>query len=122
MKHPCKKCIVKISCSQDCKEYKSFVKFWAQGMTILSFFLAALILAPIIIYANYLSTQGIEILKQVILIFWVVCIFAVMIITELLCEEPVGIIILIFCAPIMAISYFIINLTKKWFWKYSVRA
>ena len=121
MKHPCKDCLVKISCSKDCKEYKLFIKFWSQGMSFISFFIASLIIAPLMLYFQYLHGQGIEWPMQLLAIFWVICMFYVIAMSELN-RTSIGIFAIIFFGPIFAISIFIMNRTKKWFWKYSVRA
>lgn len=47
---PCKKCIVRACCTQDCDDKKRFIKTASEVSTFLSFMIAVFITAPIIFY------------------------------------------------------------------------
>ena len=121
MKHPCKECLVKISCSEDCKKYTTFVRFWAQGMTLISMLITGILTAAILLVSEHLMDNGAEWIRLFVPLFWMVCIFYSIAVTELN-QKPMGIIFIAAFAPMIAGSLFIMNRTKKWFWKYSVRA
>jgi hypothetical protein len=84
-------------------------------------FITAIILAPLMLYAEILYKQGIIWPMNILWIFWIVCVFYTIAVTELN-QTPIGIVAVLMFAPIFGSSIFILNRTKKWFQKYSVRA
>ena len=119
MKHPCKSCLVRPTCNEDCKKYKQFVEIWSKLMPIIGLFTSCLILFPLFVFMN--TWEEPTSINTLFVIFWVVCMFYTIARTEL-DMESIGIIVIVLFAPILATTIFIIRRTKKWFLKYNVRA
>ncbi len=111
MKHPCKLCIVRASCSKTCHIYDTYKRALAEIVSFTSFVIGACALIPLLLYCDHLITQGNEGAKLFLVLFWISCFIINAIIDECL-KVNSGIYLKVFLGPILVTFYIIAFSTR----------
>jgi hypothetical protein len=72
MHNPCRKCIVRASCTKICRESEEFTDKAATVVTFFAFLIAGIILTTFLLYMNSLMEQGYEWPQMVLVITWII--------------------------------------------------
>lgn len=117
MRHPCKKCLVRPSCSLECKEWKIYSSQAAQLISGITLIVGGLITGATLIWLNHIAeTTGEEWPQMVIVFIWIFSFMAVTIIQSPNDKnDQIGFFTGVIFGPMMLIWIVVIQLTKRYF-------
>lgn len=69
MKNPCKLCLVRPACTEDCNDYKKFIDYATHRSAVLTMFLSCILFAAILIYFGDIFSNKPD--KEFLQILWI---------------------------------------------------
>lgn len=104
---PCKKCLVRACCSEDCKEFSQYIKYASEWGTFVSIMIAGIIAATILILSDGMNPEYVN--KNYVLIIWIICTIGNYIFNKRT-DEKLGEFVMIIFAPFVFIVFVILHL------------
>ena len=78
-RNPCKKCVVRPSCSQDCEDYEIFRKAWSWAATRLAFVFSGVFIIPIFVIISQLPFEN---TPYIIGVVYIMCVFLLVLLID----------------------------------------
>ena len=95
---PCKECLIRAGCSEDCKEFKNYSKFASELMTLIAIVLSGAILVGGLFFIGLLANEPTNTAKAIGTVIWIVsAIGGIMMNT--FTEEKLGDFVILIFAP-----------------------
>ena len=85
MKNPCKSCIVRAACSEQCEKYTNYSRIASEVVTFIALVTSAATIGPLLIYLSVLADRGSDWANLGIVIMWAIS-FAIIIVLQ----HPLG--------------------------------